>query len=82
MHGLDDYGVEGTSIRRYTLTTPGGQKVRLNDAEESIRFENKEGSFVELSPKKVRFYSMRDLEIDAPGREVVISAKMIDFRRT
>ena len=80
--GLDDYGVEGTSIQRYTLATPGGQKVHLSDLDESIRFENKEGSFVELSPKKVRLYSMVDVEIGAPGREVVITGKMIDFRRS
>lgn len=52
IHGLDDYGVEGTSVQRYTIATPGGQKVRLNDAEASIRFENKAGSFVELSPQR------------------------------
>ena len=81
VHGPEDYGVEGTSIRRYTLVTSGGQKVSLDDSGGLMRFENKGGSFLELSPRKVRLHSTVDLEIEAPGREVVILGNTIDFRR-
>jgi len=79
--GPGDYGVEGTSIRRFTLATPGGQKIKLDDTGESIRLENKGGSFLELSPNKALLHSVVDLEIEAPGRAVAIKGKTIDFRQ-
>jgi phage baseplate assembly protein V len=79
--GPGDFGVEGTSIRRFTLGTPGGQKIRLDDGGELIRLENQGGSFVELSPKKVLLHSEVALEIEAPGQPVVITGKTIDFRQ-
>lgn len=79
--GPDDYGVEGTSIRRFTWVTPGGQKIKIDDTKESIRLETKGGSFLEFSPEKARLHSAVDLEIEAPGRGVVIKGKTIDFRQ-
>lgn len=76
-----DYGVEGSSIRRFTLGTPGGQRIKLDDTAESIRLENKGGTFVEFSPKQFRLHSEVDLEIEAPGRAVVITGNTIDFRQ-
>jgi phage baseplate assembly protein V len=80
-NGPGDYGVEGSSIRRFTLGTPGGQKIRLDDSGASIRLENKGGSFLEFSPEKAVLHSAVDLEIEAPGRGVVIKGKTIDFRQ-
>lgn len=80
IHGPGDYGVDGNTIQRYTLCTPGGQKIRLDDGGESIHIENKGGSFLEFSPQKARLHSVVDLEIEAPGRGVVITGKTIDFR--
>ncbi len=76
-----DYGVEGTSIRRFSLGTPGGQRIKLDDTGDCIRLENKGGSFVEFSPKKFLVHSAVDLEIEAPGRAVAIAGKTIDFRQ-
>ena len=81
VHGPGDYGVEGTSVRRYFVSTPGGQRIRLDDAGELIRVENKDGSFLELSPKKARLHSNVDLEIEAPGHAVVITGSTIDFKK-
>jgi len=81
MHGPGDYGIDGTAVRRYTLGTPCGQKICLDDNGESIRLENKDGSFLEISPKKSVLHSVVDLEIEAPGRSVVIKGKTIDFRQ-
>jgi phage baseplate assembly protein gpV len=79
-HGPGDYGIDGGSVRRFILATPGGQKITLDDSEESIRLEDKGGSFLELSPKKAHLHSAVDLEIEAPGCGVVIRGKTIDFK--
>jgi len=36
---------------------------------------------VELSPKRVTLHAAVDLEIEAPGRAVVITGNTIDFRK-
>ena len=80
-HGTPDTGIEGGAVRRYTLLTPGGQRVKLDDAGQVIRLENSDGSFVELSPQKVSIHAARDLEIEAPGKAIVIRGNTIDFQR-
>jgi len=80
VHGPDDYGVDGSTIQRFTFSTPKGQKIRLDDGGESIRVENKGGSFLEMSPGKVHLHSSVDLELEAPGQRVVIKGKTIDFQ--
>lgn len=81
MDGPPDSGVENGAVRRYTLQTPGGQRLRLDDSERSVRFENKDGSFVELAPGKVRVHAATDLELEAPGRAIVIRGRSVDFQQ-
>src|SRR6185503_12008046 len=83
MKGKDewDWGVDETAVKRYTLRTPGGQRVRLDDAKQIVRIENSDGSFIEMSPEKVTLHSQRDLQVEAPGRNLVIKANKIDFQR-
>lgn len=76
-----DWGVDESAVKRYTLRTPGGQRVRLDDTKQVIRFENSDGSYLEMSPEKVTLHSQRDLEIEAPGRSIVIRARDVDFQR-
>jgi phage protein D/phage baseplate assembly protein gpV len=76
-----DAGVEGGATRRYTLRTPGGQIVTLDDARTAVRVEDATGSHLELSPDRVALHAAVDLEIDAPGRSVSITGKTIDFRQ-
>ena len=76
-----DVGIDGGVVRRYTLLTPGGQRIRLDDGQQTIRLENSGGSYCELSPQKVRVHAAVDLEIEAPGQRVVIRGKNIDFER-
>jgi phage protein D/phage baseplate assembly protein gpV len=80
-HEPPDVGIEGGAVRRYTLLTPGGQRIRLDDGQQTIRLENSGGSYCELSPHKVRVHAAVDLEIEAPGQRVVIRGKNIDFER-
>ncbi|MDX6710767.1 MAG: hypothetical protein QOH96_1783 [Blastocatellia bacterium] len=76
-----DWGVDGDAVKRYTLRTPGGQRVRLDDATNTLRLENSDGSYLEMSPEKVVLHAQRDMDIEAPGRTVVIKAKKIDFQK-
>ena len=76
-----DSGVEARSVRRFTFLTPGGQRLQLDDVHNTIRLENNEGSHVELTPEKILMHAEGDIEIEAPGRSIVIRAKAIDFER-
>jgi phage baseplate assembly protein gpV len=79
VNGPPDSGVEGTAVQRYTLQTPGGQRVRLDDAKKLVRIENQHGSFLEMTPSKLSLHAHGDLQISAPGHTVTISAKAINF---
>jgi phage protein D/phage baseplate assembly protein gpV len=82
LYGLDgapDSGVEGGAIRRYTLLTPGGHRLTLDDDLVKVHLEDTTGSFVELSTDSVLLHAERDLLLDAPGRAVVVRAKTVDF---
>jgi phage baseplate assembly protein gpV len=79
--GTPDTGIDSGAVRRYTLLTPGGQRVKLDDVGQVIRLENSDGSFVELSPEKVSVHAAQDLEIEAPGKAIVIRGNTIDFQR-
>ncbi|MCI0398266.1 MAG: phage baseplate assembly protein V [Chloroflexi bacterium] len=81
MEGPPDSGVENGEVRRYTLRTPGGQLVQLDDTGTIVRLENAAGSYVELAPGKVRVHAATDLEIEAPGHAIVIRGQAIDFQR-
>ncbi|MBO0777702.1 MAG: phage baseplate assembly protein V [Ktedonobacteraceae bacterium] len=76
-----DVGIDNGAVQRYTLLTPGGQRIRLDDGQQTIRLENSSGSYYELSPHKVHVHAAVDLEIEAPGHRVVIRAQNIDFER-
>ncbi len=79
--GPPDGGVEEGAVRRYTLVTPGGQRIRLDDTARLIRLENSDGSFVELGPERVLVHAVTDLQIEAPGKSLVIKAARVDFER-
>ena len=79
--GLPDEVFAGGEVRRFTFLTPGGQGIRLDDSDKSVRLENSKGSFVELLPDKVKLHAATDLEIEAPGRSIVFRGDKIDFKR-
>jgi phage baseplate assembly protein V len=81
MGGAPDPGVEGNHVRRYTLRTPGGHLLRLDDEDTTVRLEDSTGSYVELSQERVVVHAEVDLVIEAPGRQVVVRGQAIDFQR-
>lgn len=76
-----DDGVDGQAIKRYTFQTRGGQRISLDDTRAVVRIEDKTGSYVEMSPAKVRLHSAVDLDLEAPGKRVTIRGQQIDFTR-
>ena len=80
-HAPPDPGVSGTAVRRFTLLTPGGLKLRFNDENHTLRLEDSLGSYLQLSPGVVRLHAETALELEAPGQALRIEAATIDFRR-
>ena len=78
--GLPEDALDGGAVRRFTLLSRGGQLIRLDDSDRSLRLENSEGSFVELLPDKVKLHAATDLEIEAPGNAIVIRGAKVDFQ--
>ena len=76
-----DPGIDGGRVRRYSFLTPNGQKLQLDDTRDSIRIENKQGSFIEMLPDKVTVHAATNLDVEAPGKTVTIRGKLINFER-
>jgi phage baseplate assembly protein V len=79
--GPEDTGVEGGSVRRFTLRTAAGHVIRLDDGKQVLRVEDPTGSYLEMAPGRVRLHSAVSLEIEAPGQPVVIRGRTVDFQR-
>jgi phage protein D len=79
--GIPDAGIEDGAVARYTLQTPAGQRIELDDAGRRVRVTNAGGSFVDLGPDRVTVHAAADLVIEAPGRAVVIQGQTVDFVR-
>jgi phage baseplate assembly protein gpV/phage protein D len=74
-NGPPDSGVEEGMVHRYTLMTPGAQRIRLDDKAGSVMFENSSGDFIVLTPEEVRLGDSRGSLIElAPGRCRIHSA--------
>jgi len=78
----DDAGIASGKVRRAAFLTPGGQLVRLDDDRESVRIENRRGSFVELAPDLVVVHSATALHVEAPGHPIVIRGKTVEFEQS
>jgi hypothetical protein len=72
--GWPDTGIEGGAVRRYTLLTPGGQRIRLDDAGQAIRVENELGSL--SSSRRTTAAARGDGPgVGGAGRKVVIRGR-------
>ena len=65
----------------FCFLSPGGQRVRLDDHNNSVRIENRDGSVLQMSPDAVTLHAAADLTIEAPGRSIRIRAQFVDFER-
>ncbi len=67
--------------RPFTLKTRGGQRIRLNDADGSIRMENAAGSYLALTEAGLTLHAVGELVIEAPGERVILGGDRIDLER-
>jgi len=80
--GPPESGIEGGKVRRYSLRTPAGQRLTLDDQHQLVRFENRAGSFVELSDAHMLLHAHAvPLTLEAPGQTVTIRGGLIDFEK-
>jgi uncharacterized protein involved in type VI secretion and phage assembly len=78
--GPPDAGIGDGRVERFTLLTPGGQRVVLDDGRRVVRLEDATGSVVEMGPDRVLVSAKVDLLMEAPGRSFVIRAQSVDFQ--
>jgi len=74
-----DSGVEDNRVRRYTFRTPEGQVIQLDDDRQAIILRNSDGSHIEMTGEHLRIHASQRLELEAPGKPVVIRGQTIDF---
>jgi len=82
LYGSDgpfDAGVEGGAVKRFTLLTPPGHIIRLDDERKTLRIEDPTGSHIEMAQDGVTLHAAIDLHIEAPGHNVKITAASVDF---
>ncbi len=78
--GPPEATVEGGAVRRFGLITAGGQRVLLDDHGERLRLVDQRGSFIELGKERLIIHAEGvDLVLEAPGKQVLVRGKAIDF---
>ncbi len=76
-----DPGIDSGRVKRFSFLTPNGQKLTLDDVRDAVRVENRQGSFIELLPDRMKIHAATHLDLEAPGRTVTIRGKLINFER-
>ena len=69
-----DTGVEDGAIQRYTITTPGGQWLRLDDDKKMVRMQNSRGDYLRLSPGVARLRNRGGSYLELAGKAVTLHA--------
>jgi hypothetical protein len=55
--------------------------VLVDDDKRTVRVDNADGSYIELSPQTVRLHAETDLVIEAPGHGITVRAGSVDFEQ-
>lgn len=79
--GAHDAGVQSDRVERLTLRTPSGHQLVFDEAGQSIELVNADGTRLHLSAEQVTLHSKRDLVLEAPGNNMTLRAKRIDFEQ-
>jgi uncharacterized protein involved in type VI secretion and phage assembly len=79
--GPPDPGVAGAAVKRFSFRTAGGQHIALDDENQKLRLEDVTGSSLEMAPKLVTLHAAVNLTIEAPGQQILIRAKSVDFEQ-
>ncbi|GIH02238.1 type IV secretion protein Rhs [Rhizocola hellebori] len=74
-----DAGTAHGRVRRWSLQTAGGQRLLVDDDNQSLILRNNAGSHLDLGEKDVLLHAAGDLVIRAPGHSIKIQAASVDF---
>jgi phage baseplate assembly protein V len=69
-----DTGVSEGRVMRYTMATPGGQRMQLSDTDNAVRLETKKNSDLRLSPGRARIQNGSGSYVELKGKEVAVHA--------
>ncbi len=72
--GPADPGVADSRIARYTMATPGGQRLQLSDTDNRVLLETKKNSDLRLSPGRARIHNGSGSYVDLRGKQVSVRA--------
>ncbi|WP_020587971.1 phage baseplate assembly protein V [Desulfobacter curvatus] len=75
------WGIDSGSVSSFSLISPLGQKLVLNDNEQTIVLENKPGSSIKLGPQRLEINSKTDVIIEASGKTITLKGANIDFTK-
>lgn len=67
LHGANmsfDSGVDGGSVQRFVFTTPAGQRLTLDDANQRTLLETEDGNSLEMTPRRVRLKDSRGNRVE------------------
>ncbi|CAN5649380.1 hypothetical protein BH23CHL6_BH23CHL6_01120 [soil metagenome] len=70
--GPPDTGVVGGAVRRYTLVTPGGHRIRLDDEGGLLTLEDASGGSVRLGQQRIRIEDVSGNSLDMSPQTVVL----------
>jgi phage baseplate assembly protein gpV len=70
-----DAGVEDGAVRRYSMTTPGGLRVKLDDTAKTVDVQNSEGDRMTLSPERVLLVDNRGSSVELGANRCQIFSK-------
>lgn len=69
-----DTGVKDGAIKRYTMVTPGGQRLRLDDDKKTVRLENSRRDYLRLSPGHARLQNRGGSYLELGPEKLIIHA--------
>lgn len=75
------WGIDSGRVNSFSLISPSGQKIVLNDREQTVALENKPGSSITLGPERLEINSKTDVIIEAKGKTITIKGANIDFTK-
>ncbi|MGB4872476.1 MAG: hypothetical protein WBP47_20650, partial [Candidatus Promineifilaceae bacterium] len=81
-----DSGVNAQGqVHRYTWTTPQGQRIQLDNDDNSVRLENNgalmgPGSLIDIKDGEITIKNQAGSYIKLDGDQIIIAGKAIDFQ--
>lgn len=73
--GPPDQNEENDAVFRYSLLTPGGQAIRMNDRDDTITIENSKGSRVELNGDAIKLETSGGQILEMDGQSLRLHAQ-------